>query len=50
MKVAFNLSTMSNAIIKPMGNGYFVTIGKVNKFFDREETAITYINSLGYQF
>lgn len=50
MKVAFNIKTMSNAIMKPMGNGYFVTIGKINKFFDREETATSYIVNLGYTF
>lgn len=50
MRIATNRNTLTNAIMKPMGTGFFVTIGRIHKFFDREETAITYINSLGYQF
>ena len=50
MRIATNKNTLTNAIIKPMGTGFFVTIGRKNKFFDREETATNYITSLGYQF
>lgn len=50
MRIAVNKNTFTNAIMKPMGTGFFVTIGRINKFFDKEETARNYIINLGYQF
>ena len=36
--------------MQPIGTMFLVTIGTIKKLFDNEQTAITYINSLGYQF
>lgn len=40
MRIAKSKNTLTNAIIKPMGTGFFVTIGRKNKFFDRKEKQV----------
>lgn len=41
---------LTTATLQTIGSMFLVTIGKVKKLFDNEQTAIAYINNLGYQF
>lgn len=41
---------ITTATLQTIGTMFLVTIGKIKKLFDNEQTAITYINNLGYQF
>lgn len=50
MKVFKNINTWTTATLQKVGTMFLVTIGKVKKLFDNEQTATNYITSLGYQF
>ncbi len=50
MKVFKSKTNWTSATLQKIGTMFLVTIGRIKKMFDNEQTAITYINNLGYQF
>jgi hypothetical protein len=50
MKVFKSNKTWLTATLQKVGTMFLVTIGKIKKLFDNEQTATNYITSLGYQF
>ena len=50
MKVFKSINTWTTATLQKIGTMFLVTIGKVKKLFDNEQTATNYIINLGYQF
>jgi hypothetical protein len=50
MKVFKSNKTWLTATLQKIGTMFLVTIGRIKKLFDNEQTAIAYINNLGYQF
>lgn len=50
MKVFKSKTNWTSATLQKIGTMFLVTIGKIKKLFDNEQTATNYITSLGYQF